>query len=131
MKKEIKTHITLLVCLVLLVALLTSCKTKIQYVPIETVKTEYVAKHYRDSVFVKDMVRIYQKGDTVYKDSIVREYRNIIRVDTICKTDSIQIPYEIQLPPVEKRVYPKWLVIFAIVGGCSFGFTIYRIVKLF
>ena len=131
MKKSIRNHIVFLVLVVLVIALLTSCRTKIQYVPIETVKTEYVAKHYRDSVFVKDMVRIYQKGDTVYKDSIIREYKYKLMIDTICRTDSIQIPYEVQLPPIEKKIYPKWLIILALIGACGLGFGAYKIIRLF
>ena len=77
MKKIIKTQLkVLLVFLVgfLLFLLFTSCKSKIQYVPVESVRTEYEDKYLRDSIYLKELVRIYQRGDTVFKDSVVYKY---------------------------------------------------------
>lgn len=91
-----KTHeIYRLVALTTMAALLTGCRTK--YVPVETVRTEYVAKTdtvvRQDSVIMHDSVAVYTKGDTVYltrqtyKDRLHYIYK--AKADTIHKTDTI------------------------------------------
>ena len=90
---------------VIISLLLIGCRT--QYVPVETVRTEYINKTdtfiRRDSVYYKDSVIIEKNGDTitiqktktVYKDRWM--YKN--SVDTVIKVDSIQVPY-----PVERKL---------------------------
>lgn len=85
--------------------MLMSCKT-IQYIPVETVRTERVTEH--DSIFLSvekhDSIVIDQHGDTVFidrwhtvfKDRWRDRWRDSIRVD------SIQVPY-----PVERKL-TKW-----------------------
>lgn len=60
--------------------------------PVETVKTEYKDKYIRDSIFQKELVRIYQRGDTVFKDSIVYKYKDKLKADSIFIHDSINVP---------------------------------------
>lgn len=83
---------------------LSSCRT--QYIPVETVKTEYKVRDsiLRDSIYQRDSVYMLVKGDTVYmyKYKYLYKYRYINKTDTLMKTDSIQIPY-----PVEKRL-SRW-----------------------
>lgn len=76
--------------------LFVSCKSKTVYVPIQSVKTEYRDKLIRDSIFQKELVRIYQRGDTVFKDSIVYEYKNKLVKDTVNITDTIRVPYPVK-----------------------------------
>ena len=97
------------VILLVFLLLFSSCRS-IQYIPVETVKTEYVTKTdtflQKDSLVLHDSVYIHSKGDTVwyekwhtkYKDRIVTK----VVVDSFIKTDSIQVPY-----PVEKKL-TKW-----------------------
>lgn len=92
-----------------LLLLLTGCKS-IQYVPTETVKTEYRANTVHDSIYIEtvkhDSILVEKQGDTVlvtkyhylYKD----RWKEKTVVDTIIKTDSIQVPY-----PVEKQL-SRW-----------------------
>ena len=92
------------VILMLLAGVFSSCRT--QYIPVETIKTEY---HTRDSIrydsiYQQDSVYVAVKGDTVYeyKYKYLYKYQYINKTDTLMKTDSIQIPY-----PVEKQL-SKW-----------------------
>ena len=95
------------ICIIML--LLTGCKS-IQYVPVETVRTEYVTKTdtfiQKDSVFCHDSVYIHSKGDTVWYEKWHTRYIDRVeykvRTDSFIKTDSIQVPY-----PVEKKL-TKW-----------------------
>ena len=124
------------VLLFLAVIILTCCKTteRVEYVPVETVKTEYkdrIVETY-DSVHITDSVYVAVKGDT----TLVYKYRDRWKLklvhDTayVNRTDSIRIPY-----PVEKKL-SKWeqfkvdycgylmMVILA-----AFGYVIFRIIR--
>lgn len=92
MKKATKIQILCIVVLLIVLWLFTSCKTKTVYVPVESVKTEYKDKYIRDSIFQKELVRIYQRGDTVFKDSIVYKYKDKLKADSIFIHDSINVP---------------------------------------
>lgn len=92
MKKATKIQIICIVVLLIVLWLFTSCKSKTIYVPVETVKTEYKDKYIRDSIFQKELVRIYQRGDTVFKDSIVYKYKDKLKADSIFIHDSINVP---------------------------------------
>ena len=95
--------------IILLLFILCSCTT-VKYVPVETVRTEYVTKTdtliKKDSVFCHDSVYIHQKGDTVWYEKWHTRYIDRVeykvRTDSFIKRDSIQIPY-----PVEKKL-TKW-----------------------
>jgi hypothetical protein len=85
-------------------ALMCSCKT--QYVPVESVKTEYVkdTQVVRDSIHVMDSVFIREKADTVFITKWRVEYKEALRVDTfhVHRVDSINTIVE-----VEKKL-TKW-----------------------
>lgn len=99
MKKARRIQILFVVVLFFLLWLLTSCKTK--YIPIESVKTEWRDKYIRDSIFQKELVRIYQKGDTIFKDSIVYRYKDRFVKDTVNVTDTIRVPYPVKGDTIE------------------------------
>lgn len=124
------------VLLLLAAIILACCKTteRVEYVPVETVKTEYkdrIVETY-DSVHITDSVYVAVKGDT----TLVYKYRDRWKLklvhDTayVNRTDSIRIPY-----PVEKKL-SKWeqfkvdycgylmMVILA-----AFGYIIFRIIR--
>lgn len=104
MKSSIKVFLSIIAIIAAL--LLCGCRS-IQYVPVETVKKEYVSKTdtfvKRDSIYKRDSVMVTVKGDTVfvnrwnvtYKD----RWRERIKTDTVFRTDSIRVPY-----PVEKKL---------------------------
>lgn len=99
-----KRLLYVLVILILLAGVFSSCRT--QYIPVETIKTEYRTRDSirHDSIYQQDSVYVTVKGDTVYeyKYKYLYKYQYINRTDTLMKTDSIQIPF-----PVEKQL-SKW-----------------------
>lgn len=104
------------VCLVIL--LLCSCRS-IQYVPVETVKTntEYRDRIQRDSIHVKDSVFMFVSGDTVFRDRWHTEYKDRLVRDTvnIADTVKVEVPY-----PVEKKL-TGWQAFKMDVGGIALG----------
>ena len=100
---------------------LTSCRS-IQYVPVETVRTEYKTRDSIrfDSIYQRDSVYMQIKGDSIYlyKYKYLYRYLTINKTDTVIKTDSVQIPY-----PVEKQL-TKWQSIKIELGGWAFGIIV-------
>lgn len=98
----------------------TSCR--IQYVPVETVRTEYKTRDSIriDSIYQQDSVYVLVKGDTVYqyKYKYLYKYQYLNRTDTVIKIDSVQVPY-----PVEKQLN-RWQSIKMELGGWAFGLVI-------
>ena len=76
-----------------------SC-ARVQYVPVENVKTDSVrvVDFQRDSIYVQDSVIVREKADTVFVTRWRTEYREALRVDTfeIVRTDSIQNIVEVE-----------------------------------
>ena len=80
-----------LVFIMLAILMLSACKTttKIVEVPVEVVKKEYIHNTKIDSVYIRDSVDRWQKGDTLYITKWHTKFKYINKVDTIIKTDSI------------------------------------------
>ena len=89
------------VFIIVLIAMLTSCKTRTVVVETVRIDTTYVAKHFRDSVWLHDSIHIKEGGDTVWIERWHTKYREKQVHDTtyIAKTDSVPVPY-----PVEVKV---------------------------
>ena len=108
--------------LVIVSLLLSSCKS-IQYVPVEKVVTEYKTNTVHDSIYLEvlkhDSVVIEKSGDTVYVNKwhtlYKDKWREVMKVDTFIKVDSIQVPY-----PVEKNL-TRWQKIKMDAGGIALG----------
>ena len=91
------------------IGMLTSCKS-VKYVPVPEYHTEYKTRTdsfvKRDSVCVKDSVRLWMQGDTVYKERWCMKYNDRYvyqnKKDTVIQTDSVRVPY-----PVEKEL-SRW-----------------------
>ncbi|MFK2454494.1 hypothetical protein ACIXPE_19515 [Bacteroides fragilis] len=109
-----------LIFVVLLVSAMcfTGCRTT-QYVPVETIKTEYKTRDSIriDSVYRRDSIYVIDREDTVYiyKERYLYKYLYLNRIDTVIKTDSVQIPY-----PVEKAL-TRWQKAKIELGGWAFG----------
>lgn len=109
--------------LIYIIILLTSAicfvSCRAQYVPVETVRTEYkyVDRLQHDSIYVKDSVRYYTKGDTVFAEKYLYRYKYLLinKVDSFTKVDSVQVPY-----PVEKQL-TRWQQMKIELGGWVFG----------
>lgn len=99
----------------------TSCRS-IQYVPVETVRTEYKTRDSIrfDSIYQRDSVYTLIKGDTMYqyKYKYLYRYLTINKTDTVIKTDSVQVPYL-----VEKQL-SRWQFMKMELGGWAFGIII-------
>ena len=80
-----------LVFIMLAILMISACKTttKIVEVPVEVVKKEYIHDTKIDSVYIRDSVDRWQKGDTLYITKWHTKFKYINKVDTIVKTDSI------------------------------------------
>ena len=97
---------------------LASCRS-VRYVPAETVKTEYRTRDSVrfDSVYERDSIFLFVKGDTVYKEKYRYKYRylTINMTDTVMITDSVRVPF-----PVEKRL-TRWQRVKIELGGWAVG----------
>lgn len=97
-----------------------SCRT--QYVPVETVRTEYKTRDSIrvDSIYNQDSIYVLVKGDTIYqyRYKYLYKYQYLNRTDTVIKVDSVQVPY-----PVEKQL-SRWQSIKMDLGGWAFGLVI-------
>lgn len=103
---------------------LASCRT--QYIPVETVRTEYKARDSIrvDSIYNQDSIYVLVKGDTVYqyRYKYLYKYQYLNRTDTMIKIDSVQVPY-----PIEKRL-TRWQQIKIEMGELAFGVIIVFVV---
>lgn len=79
-----------LVFIAIIIFLLSACSsTKFVEVPVEVIKKEYIHDTRIDSVYIKDSIDKWQKGDTLYITKWHTKYKYIINTDTILKTDTI------------------------------------------
>lgn len=103
--------------IIALICMLTSCRTQIKYVPVETIRTDSLFRNSVriDSVFVHDSTSVTLKGDTVieYRHRYILKYKD--RVDTVYinRTDTIRVPYPVE---IEKRL-TVWQRMKVEVGG--------------
>ena len=99
----------------ILISLLSGCKS-VQYVPVETVRTDsvYIDRYQHDSRWTA--------GDTVYQDKVLWKYvyRDKVVYDTvgILRSDTVRVPY-----PVERRL-TKWEQVRLNVGGWAIAILI-------
>ena len=106
------------VLIAVLAVMCLGCKS-VQYVPVETVRTDtcYVNKIRTDSVYVRDSVVVERGGDTIKVTAWRWRERYIVQRDTIylSKTDSIAVPY-----PVERKL-TLWKKMKQDIGGIAIG----------
>lgn len=108
--------------------LFAACGTKTVYVPVQTVKTEYRDVMLRDSIYRYDSVLVRMANDTVWLEKYKTIYKNRILRDSVFVADSVQVPYPV-LQVEEKRVYPPWLIIPAMLGCLVIGWGVFRVVN--
>ena len=79
-----------------LFCILVGCKSteKLQNINTET-RIEYRDKYHRDSIYIRDSVIIYVKGDTVFKDRWHTEWKEKESGDTVFLTDTVYIEKEV------------------------------------
>lgn len=114
------------ISLLILATCFVSCRT--QYIPLESVRTEYKTRDSIrfDSIYQRDSIYTVINGDTVYQYRYKYLYRYLTtnRTDTILKHDSIPIPY-----PVEKQL-SRWQTIKMELGGWVFVLVIILILLI-
>ena len=108
--------------------LITGCKTQTVYVPTERTKIEYRDRHTLDSIYYRDTVQLFTRGDTVYNAEIKwRERYKFVR-DTVNVTDSIPVIVEIEVPV---NYLTKWqkirLQILNVIGALVAVYVAYRV----
>ena len=90
-----------LVFVILTILMLSACRTTTRIVeaPVEVIKKEYIYDTKIDSVYIRDSVDRWQKGDTLYITKWHTKFKYINKADTLIKTDSIP-----KIVSVEKKV---------------------------
>ena len=118
----------IIVIIILLLLLLLSGCTKTQYVPVETIKTEYINKV--DSFFLHDSVFVLEKkqNDTTY---IYKEkYKTIkeVHTDTLVKVDTIPIIKTVTITKVVNKLntLQRILIYIGITSIIIIVYLIYR-----
>lgn len=105
----------------IMLMMLQSCRTK--YVNVPEYHNVYINKHdtltKHDSIYQKEFVDRYVKGDTIYltKTKVDYRFRNLYKTryrDSL-KIDSIRVPY-----PIERKLN-KWESLKMEVGGWAIG----------
>lgn len=114
--------------------LLVSCGTTrgIQQVPVpvETVRTEYVNTIKYDSIYIRDSIDRYFKGDTVviYKYKDIYKYK--VRTDTLVVRDTIQVPIETKFETIkEVNVIKGYQQFLMYLGVGALGCIVYAIIR--
>lgn len=103
-----------IICALLVLSLI-GCRTRIQYIPVESVRTEYKDRLQRDSIYFRDSIFMREKGDTVFIDRWRYLYKDKLITDTLIVNDTIRVPY-----PVEKEL-TRWQQTKMDVGGWAMG----------
>lgn len=118
----------------ILYMLLASCSAQKQIVevPVETIKTEYVHDTRIDSVFVKDSVDRFVRGDTVFIYREHTKYKYLNKTDTIVRVDSIPKIVKLETVKEVEVNHIKWYqeALMWIGGIMSLIFTGYIIYKM-
>jgi hypothetical protein len=98
-------RIFILIPILAILSLFTGCKTKTVLVPVEKVKIEYRDRLRIDSVYNRDTVNIYERGDTVFLQTI--KWRERFKIDTVSVVRTDSIPYPVEVVK-EVNVLTKW-----------------------
>ena len=98
-------RIILLIPILAILSLFAGCKTKTVLVPIEKVKIEYRDRMRVDSVYNRDTVNIYERGDTVFLQTI--KWRERFKIDTVSVVRVDSIPYPVEVVK-EVNKLTKW-----------------------
>ena len=130
-----------LVFIVITILLFSACRTITKTIevpveiPVEVVKKEYIHDTKIDSIYIRDSIDRWQKGDTLYITKWHTKLKYINKVDTIVKTDSIP-----KIVPVVKEVevnhiywwqktlmYVGFLVVIILLS--IIGFKLYKLIR--
>ena len=101
-------RIILLIPILAILSVFAGCKTKTVLVPVDRIKIEYRDRLRIDSVYNRDTVNIYERGDTVYLQTI--KWRERFKLDTVSvvRTDSIPYPVEVIQEVNKLTKWQRW-----------------------
>ena len=105
LRKKKRLVWTVILLVIPIVFLLTGCKTKTVLVPVEKVKIEYRDRLRIDSVYNRDTVNVYERGDTVFLQTI--KWRERFKLDTVSVVMVDSIPYPVEVV-TEVNKLTKW-----------------------
>ena len=91
--------------LLAILSVFAGCKTKTVLVPVEKVKIEYRDRLRVDSVYNRDTVNIYERGDTIFLHTII--WRERFKFDTVSVVRVDSIPYPVEVV-TEVNKLNKW-----------------------
>lgn len=130
LREKIRIIWAIILLAILVVFLLTGCKTKTVLVPVKETKIEYRDRLRIDSIYNRDTVQIYGRNDTIFKDVI--KWRERFRVDTVSvvKIDSIPYPVEVVQEVNKLTKWQRWrLTILNVIGGLIIVYIAFRVGK--
>lgn len=102
--------------------------TTTKYVPIESVRTEYINKVEKDTVIIDNTKVIKEKGDTVYITDVKYVYKTKNKIDTILRIDTIPIIQEVEVIKEVNRL-KDWQVGLMVLGGAAIALGGYKLIK--
>jgi len=79
-----------------------------QYIPVESVKTEYRDKIVKDSVYLYDSIYIKEKGDTLIMERYRYMYKDRFIRDSVFINDTIRVPYPVEVVKQVKKPLTGW-----------------------
>lgn len=103
--------------------------TTTKYVPIESVRTEYINKVEKDTVIINNDRLIKEKGDTIYITETKYVYKTKNKIDTILRIDTIPIIQEVEVVK-EVNKLKDWQVILMVLGGGMVAVIGYKVIRL-
>ena len=130
-----------LVFIVITILLFSACRTITKTIevpveiPVEVVKKEYIHDTKIDSIYIRDSIDRWQKGDTLYITKWHTKFKYINKVDTIVKTDSIpkivSVVKEVEVNHIywwqKTLIYIGFLVVIILLS--IIGFKLYKLVR--
>jgi hypothetical protein len=103
--------------------------TTTKYVPIESVRTEYINKVEKDTVIINNDRVIKEKGDTIYIVNTKYVYKTKNKIDTILRIDTIPIIQEVEVIREVNRL-KDWQIILMVLGGGMVAVIGYKVIRL-
>ena len=130
-----------LVLIVIAILLFSACRTITKTIevpveiPVEVVKKEYIHDTKIDSIYIRDSIDRWQKGDTLYITKWHTKFKYINKVDTIVKTDSIpkivSVVKEVEVNHIywwqKTLIYIGFLVVIILLS--IIGFKLYKLIR--
>lgn len=117
----------LLTVFILSMFLMIGCTTT-KYIPVESIKTEYINKLHIDTFIQKDSILYKEKGDTVFIEKIKYLYKNKVQNDTLIIHDSIPVIKEVEVIKEVNRI-KNWQSFLMILGGGVIAIGGYKLIK--